>query len=102
MPTLSVIGFEGLPSLENAGNVIYKELKLRASMRLPPTLNAEKANELLKEKFLEQKEDTFGALVEYSTVDKANGFDSPKLPENISNIFNEAHKVSNKILLICN
>jgi hypothetical protein len=37
-PTLSVIGFEGLPNFSKAGNVIYKELKLRCSLRLPPTL----------------------------------------------------------------
>merc|ERR1719362_266283 len=36
-PALSVIGIEGLPSdLSKAGNVVYKELKFRLSMRTAP------------------------------------------------------------------
>ncbi len=36
-PTLTVIGIEGLPSdLAAAGNVVYKELKYRLSMRVGP------------------------------------------------------------------
>ena len=42
-PTLSVIGFDGLPSCEKAGNVLYKELKCKVSIRMPPTLDGEKA-----------------------------------------------------------
>lgn len=40
-PSLSVIGFDGLPTLEKAGNTLYKEMKCKVSIRLPPSLNAE-------------------------------------------------------------
>jgi hypothetical protein len=52
-PTLSVIGFEGLPNFSKAGNVIYQELKLRCSLRLPPTLQATKAAEIVRAKLSE-------------------------------------------------
>ena len=38
-PTLVVTGLEGLPSIENAGNVIHPMIKVKLSMRLPPTLD---------------------------------------------------------------
>lgn len=48
---LAVIGMEGLPSTARAGNVVYKELKVRLSLRLPPTLDSKDAERILKEKF---------------------------------------------------
>lgn len=39
-PQLAVIGFEGLPTLKAGGNVIYKELTMKLSLRLPPTLDS--------------------------------------------------------------
>ena len=40
-PTLSVIGIEGLPTdLNTAGNVVYKQLKYRMSVRTAPTHDA--------------------------------------------------------------
>lgn len=65
-PCLQVIGIEGMPTnIENAGNVIYKELKFRMSMRLAPTHDSAKIVDLLKAKFTEKKDDTFGAEVEF-------------------------------------
>jgi len=55
-PTLSVTGLEGLPPFERAGNVVYKEMKVRVSLRLPPTLKADKATEIVRE-ILTQKRD---------------------------------------------
>jgi len=37
-PSVAVIGLDGLPSVEKCGNTIYKELKAKICMRLPPTL----------------------------------------------------------------
>ena len=39
-PQLAVIGFEGLPNMKIGGNVIYKELSMKLSLRLPPTLSS--------------------------------------------------------------
>lgn len=89
-PTLSVTGFEGLPNFSKAGNVIYKELKLRCSLRLPPTLLASKAAEIVRAKLSEPEQ--YNSKVEISIGEGGNGFDAPKLPEEIQEKFTEAHK----------
>lgn len=90
-PSLSVIGFEGLPTLAKAGNVVYKELKMRCSLRLPPTLSATKAAEIVKSILNEKKEETYNAQVDIVIGEGGNGFDAPKLPDEIETKFNEAH-----------
>ena len=42
-PTLSVTGAEGLPSLQNAGNVLRPFTTLKLSFRLPPGVDAQAA-----------------------------------------------------------
>mmetsp|Transcript_3073 Transcript_3073/g.2050 ORF Transcript_3073/g.2050 Transcript_3073/m.2050 type:complete len:108 (-) Transcript_3073:176-499(-) len=74
-------------NIENAGNVIYKELKFRMSMRLAPTHDSTKIVELLKSKFTEKKDDTFGAVVEFSVVDAGDGFSAPDLPKDVKDKF---------------
>ena len=90
-PSLSVIGFEGLPPLSKAGNVIYKELKLRCSLRLPPTLTATKAAEIVSRILNESRPETYNAKIELTIGEGGNGFDAPKLPETIESKFKEAH-----------
>jgi hypothetical protein len=46
-PSLTVIGMEGLPPLDKAGNVIYSKFSVRCSMRLPPTLPHQQAVDTL-------------------------------------------------------
>ena len=52
-------------------------------MRLPPTLDWKTSEEILKKILLEEKDDTYGAIVEYKNVGNGNGFDPPKLSEDI-------------------
>jgi hypothetical protein len=79
--------------LAKAGNVVYKELKLRCSLRLPPTLSATKAAEIVKRILTEPREsETYNAKIELTIGEGGNGFDAPKLPDDIENKFNEAHK----------
>ena len=89
-PTLSVTGFEGLPNFEKAGNVVYQILKLRCSLRLPPTLDSAKAFEIVKAKLSEPE--PYNSKVEVVIAGAGNGFDVPKIPDEIENKFNEAHK----------
>jgi hypothetical protein len=46
-PSLSVIGIEGLPSIQESSNEIIKDVTARCSLRLPPTLNKDKAIEII-------------------------------------------------------
>lgn len=89
---MSVIGFDGLPQTETAGNVLYKELKCKVSLRLPPTLDAKKAAEIVREKMSYKSDDLFNAIVDFELIDAANGLDAPKLPEDIEKKFFSAHK----------
>jgi hypothetical protein len=40
---LAVVGADGLPKAETAGNVLRPETALKISMRLPPTKNPKEA-----------------------------------------------------------
>ena len=52
-PNLSITGADGLPPIATAGNVIRPKTSVRCSMRLPPTYDAKKANELMVKKLTE-------------------------------------------------
>lgn len=47
---LSVTGAGGLPQYERAGNVVRPSTSLRLSMRLPPNMDAHKANKIVKDR----------------------------------------------------
>ena len=74
-----------MPSdLALAGNVVYKELKYRLSMRTGPLHDCDELIEQLKKGFMEAPESvTYGATVVFDNVEKGNGFCAPDLPENV-------------------
>lgn len=47
-PALAVTGQDGMPAVAHAGNVLLPQLTWKLSLRLPPTLEAEKATEAVK------------------------------------------------------
>ena len=72
--------------------MIVKEIKVRCSLRLPPTANGDKYIQLLRHHFVErQEDDTFGAQIEFEVGDVAEGFLAPDLPPNIKKVVNEAN-----------
>lgn len=74
-PAMSVIGCDGLPALENAGNVTLPSLTVKLSMRLPPTCDATTAANALK-KALEENP-PFGAHINCSIPESASGWNAP-------------------------
>ena len=48
MPTLSVTGVDGMPNLQNAGNVLRPYTAFKISLRLPPLVDAAQAVQSLK------------------------------------------------------
>ena len=66
--------------VSSAGNVIYKGMKFRCSMRIPPRLSAKKVVEDLKKKLTKPGPETFGAKLEFECLDLGDGFDAPDLP----------------------
>ena len=74
-PALSVIGAEGLPSAQSAGNVLRPKTSLVLSLRLPPTVVAERAAQEMKS--LLEKDPPYGARVGYDYAQAADGWNAP-------------------------
>jgi len=90
-PTVSYIGVGGVPSLDAAGNVLRTDTSLKLSVRLPPGVAPQAAQEALKHVL--EKDPPYGAKVTF-TVDKAGaGWESPELVPWLSAAVDEASKV---------
>ncbi len=74
-PALSVIGCNGLPSIENAGNVSIPSLTVKLSMRLPPTCDAKHAGNVIKT--LLEKDPPYNAQIEITIPEAASGWNAP-------------------------
>jgi acetylornithine deacetylase/succinyl-diaminopimelate desuccinylase-like protein len=74
-PALSVIGAEGLPPAPSAGNVLRPKTSLVLSLRLPPTVSAERAGRELKS--LLEANPPYGAKVSFDYKQAADGWNAP-------------------------
>ena len=76
-PSLCVIGADGIPSVQVAGNVLRTNTDLKLSFRIPPGIDAEKLEPILKHTL--EANPPYGAEVVFSPDSSANGFHSPPL-----------------------
>ncbi len=76
-PALAVIGADGLPPAENAGNVLRPSTTVKLSVRLPPTSDPKPA--LLKLKSILESDPPHGAAVSFEPNWGARGWDAPPL-----------------------
>ena len=76
-PALSVTGVSGIPSLENAGNVLRPYTALELSLRLPPTADAADAARRLK--VLLESDPPLGAKVQFELGEPGQGWEAPAL-----------------------
>lgn len=77
-PALSVTGASGLPSLENAGNVLRPRTAFKLSLRLPPLVDAAKALDELKT--LLELDPPYNAKVTFASESgPATGWSAPEL-----------------------
>lgn len=74
-PALSVTGAAGLPSIDSAGNVLRPKTKLKLSMRVPPTVDAEKAMARLATVLTDKPPSN--ARVTFEPDHAANGWNAP-------------------------
>jgi acetylornithine deacetylase/succinyl-diaminopimelate desuccinylase-like protein len=88
---LSVTGAEGLPPINSAGNVLRPSTSLKLSLRLPPTLDAQKAALTLKD--LLEKNPPYGAQVTYHLEDAASGWNAPKVSEKLESLLQESSEL---------
>jgi len=76
-PSLEVTGADGIPALEDAGNVLRPQTALKLSVRIPPTMNAEEAAQKLKAVL--EADSPFGAHVRFDIHMSGSGWNSPPL-----------------------
>ncbi|EAR97425.1 M20/M25/M40 family peptidase (macronuclear) [Tetrahymena thermophila SB210] len=85
---LSIVGADGLPPAKTAGNVLLPVNTFKLSLRLPPTLDAEKAKHDIK-RILEENP-PYNSQVICKVHDSAEGWSAPKLHEVLDKSMNAA------------
>ncbi len=76
-PALAVTGLEGAPPLGGAGNVLRPFTAAKLSLRLPPTVDAEKARSELRT--LLERDPPYGARVSCDLEKAGSGWNAPPL-----------------------
>jgi hypothetical protein len=71
-PQLTVIGLNGLPAVQHAGNVMLPDIKFKVNMRMPPTFDTTTAPAFI-EKLL-TSDPPFGCTVTVTNFDCAPGW----------------------------
>jgi len=87
-PTLSIIGADGMPSVQVAGNVLRTNTDLKLSFRIPPGVDSEAAIACAK-KILEE-DPPYGAEVTFTPDSSADGFHAPPLSGTVSDAIHDA------------
>lgn len=86
---MTLIGIDGVPSKDNASNVVRPYTTFDFSIRLPPTLCIKKAENSIKE-FFEQNKPLYNAKVEVEIVASGPGFNANKFEERLEDLINQA------------
>jgi acetylornithine deacetylase/succinyl-diaminopimelate desuccinylase-like protein len=87
-PALEVTGASGLPATEQAGNVLRPYTRLKLSLRLPPTADAEAATVALKA--LLEADPPYGAEVRFEPEQAAGGWNAPAMDPVLWQVIDEA------------
>ncbi|HET7593445.1 MAG TPA: M20 family metallopeptidase [Rhodanobacteraceae bacterium] len=87
-PQLAITGADGLPSLQNAGNVLRPGTALKLSLRVPPTLNGSRAGDFVKT--LLESDPPYGAKVTFKVEKDGSGWNAPQLSDWLSSAVSQA------------
>ena len=88
--TLAVTGADGLPPVQNAGNVLLPELTFKLSLRLPPTTDAAKATAAVKATL--ERDPPYGAQVTFKSAGGAGGWNAPPFAPALEKSITEASR----------
>jgi acetylornithine deacetylase/succinyl-diaminopimelate desuccinylase-like protein len=75
--SLAITGADGLPAVSSAGNVLLPELSLKLSLRLPPTCDARRAQQAVRETL--ERDPPYGAQVRFEVGAATAGWNAPAL-----------------------
>jgi acetylornithine deacetylase/succinyl-diaminopimelate desuccinylase-like protein len=91
-PQLAVTGMEGLPALENAGNVMLPYATAKLSLRLPPTLDGAAALAIVQKTL--ETEPPYGARVRFESDKASTGWNAPALSPWLERSLNRASQAA--------
>jgi acetylornithine deacetylase/succinyl-diaminopimelate desuccinylase-like protein len=91
-PALSVTGAAGFPGIDSAGNVLRPRSVFKLSMRIPPTVDADRATWALKAAL--EKEPPYSARVTFEADHGATGWNAPATAPWLSQALDEASQRS--------
>ncbi|QDU69570.1 M20/M25/M40 family metallo-hydrolase [Engelhardtia mirabilis] len=74
-PALAIVGAGGLPAVADAGNVLRPATELKLSLRLPPTVDAGQAAEVVRRTL--ESDPPPGARVRFTPEQAASGWEAP-------------------------
>jgi acetylornithine deacetylase/succinyl-diaminopimelate desuccinylase-like protein len=84
-PALEIIGIEGLPDIQNAGNVLRDKIEVALSFRLPPEVDPQTAANAVIEEL--KKNPPFDAQVRVETDSLASGWAAPQSQDWLNHAF---------------
>jgi acetylornithine deacetylase/succinyl-diaminopimelate desuccinylase-like protein len=87
-PALSITGASGLPDIEMSGNVLRPQTTLKLSMRIPPTVDAERAVRALKATL--EADPPYNARVTFGAERAATGWNAPSTAPWLTRALDEA------------
>jgi len=87
-PALSVVGADGLPPSDNAGNVLRPYTQLQLSMRIPPLVDPIKAQRAIEKALTENP--PYGATVSVHFEESASGWNAPETAHWLSDAMDKA------------
>lgn len=87
-PALSVTGVDGLPTLDNAGNVLRPFTAVKLSLRLPPTLDGDTAGAILRKLLLDNPPN--GAHVAFELEKSSTGWNAPPMSDWLTDAIDHA------------
>ena len=89
-PALSVTGAAGLPAIDAAGNVLRPKTSLKLSMRLPPTVDGERAAWAMRRAL--EADPPYQARVRFESGHGATGWNAPATAPWLERALNDASR----------
>ena len=77
MPALSITGVDGMPSCQNAGNVLRSHTTVRLSLRTPPSVEPKEVAAWFKQEL--ERDSPYGAKVTFTCEKAQKGWTAPPL-----------------------
>jgi len=90
-PALSVVGADGLPPSDNAGNVLRPYTQLQLSMRIPPMVDPKQAQDAMKKALKENP--PYNATVSIHFEEAASGWNAPETAPWLAEAMNKASEI---------